>query len=69
MLHGMTTPQLTFVGRSSVARQRTLRLDHQSGSRDAGYRRLSAVILALDVATLAAQLRAQRLASTARQAA
>ncbi|HEV7666503.1 MAG TPA: hypothetical protein VGQ62_23410 [Chloroflexota bacterium] len=63
---------LAIVGRSSAGQPRTLRVKatHASSS-GAAYRRLTLTILRLDVATLAGQLRMQRLGRriTASQAA
>lgn len=58
-----TTPAraLEVVGRSSVAQRRTFRLERHPTSADAAYRRLATVMLRLDVATLADELRAIRL--------
>lgn len=65
MLWPMTTTPargLEIVGRSSAAAQpRTFRLERHATSRDAAYRRLATVIMRLDVATLADELRALRL--------
>jgi hypothetical protein len=52
---------LTIVSRSANGQPRTLRLEPLPGrSREAAYRRLAAVMLRLDVATLANDLRAER---------
>jgi hypothetical protein len=58
-----TTPArgLEIVGRSSAAQPRTFRLERHATSRDAAYRRLATVIMRLDVASLADELRALRL--------
>jgi hypothetical protein len=66
----MTTnlnPMLTVVWRSSRGRPLSARATRRpstlrvSASRDAAYRRFTATVLGLDVATLAAELRAARL--------
>ena len=61
-------PQLTVVGRSSLGSPRTYRLGRTRAAsprldpaRSAAYRRLTAAILGLDVATLGSALRARRL--------
>jgi len=58
-----TTPAhgLAIVGRSAALQPRTFRLERQPTSRDAAYRRLAIVIMRLDVATLADELRGTRL--------
>lgn len=58
-----TTPArgLEIVGRSFAAQPRTFRLERQATSRDAAYRRLATVIMRLDVASLADELRTVRL--------
>jgi hypothetical protein len=58
-----TTRHLAVVGRSTAGQPRTFRLERGGpvGHRDAAYRRLAAVILGLDVANLATELRAARL--------
>jgi hypothetical protein len=52
-----------IVGRAGRRRPRARRLDGPTieARRDAGYRRLAAVMLSLDVATLTAELRSARL--------
>jgi hypothetical protein len=60
----MNTPPahgLAIVGRSSAALPRTFRLERLPTSGDAAYRRLATVIMRLDVASLADDLRATRL--------
>jgi hypothetical protein len=64
----MQQTQLAIVGRSTTGLPRTYRLERQTGpsqptdpERAAAYRRLTAAILGLDVATLGRQLRARRL--------
>jgi hypothetical protein len=59
---------LTVVGRSTVGLPRTYRVNRQrtdsglfDAARNAAYRRLTASILGLDVASLGNQLRASRL--------
>ena len=61
-------PQLMVVGRSSLGSPRTYCLARTSvaspgvdPARSAAYRRLTAAILGLDVATLGSELRARRL--------
>ena len=61
-------PQLMVVGQSSLGSPRTYRLARTSvaspgvdPARGAAYRRLTAAILGLDVATLGSELRARRL--------
>jgi hypothetical protein len=65
------TRTLGIVGRSAFAEPRSARLQSLpvAGSRDAAYRRLTATILGLDVATLAAELSAARLSTPAARAA
>lgn len=56
--------QLAIIGRSPSGQPRTFRLeraDRPASSRDAGYRRLVAAIVGLDVPSLALELRAARL--------
>jgi hypothetical protein len=60
--------QLTTVGRSTEGLPRTYRLEREGSpsrrldpARSAAYRRLTAAILGLDVATLGSHLRARRL--------
>jgi predicted nucleotidyltransferase len=54
---------LAVVGRSPAGAPRTFRLEASTGtSREAAYRRLAASILGLDVASLASELRARRVA-------
>jgi hypothetical protein len=55
------TRGLAIVTRSANGQPRTLRLAPVPASRDAAYRRLATAILRLDVATLGAELRSQRL--------
>lgn len=64
----MTTQgHLAIVGRWSSGPARTYRLrrstDHGQAARNAAYRRLASAMLGLDVATLAAELRAARLSA------
>jgi hypothetical protein len=58
------TRRLAVVGRSAAGQPRTFRLEPLAAacSRDAAYRRLAAVLLGLDVASLATELRQRRLA-------
>jgi hypothetical protein len=61
------TRRLAVVGRSAAGRPRTFRLEpavpaRPAASREAAYRRLAAVLLGLDVASLASELRQRRLA-------
>jgi hypothetical protein len=65
----MTTASLTIVGRSSAGQPRTFRRTRTQVKRNAAYRHLLAVVLGLDVATLATELRAQRLGAHPSQAA
>jgi len=51
---------LAIVAQSSGGLPRTLRLERSSGSREAAYRHLAAVILRLDVTSLGSELRATR---------
>ena len=60
--------RLTIVGRSTEGLPRTYRVERLASpsprldpARSAAYRRLTAAILGLDVATLGSQLRARRL--------
>ena len=58
---------LTVVGRSPTGLPRTYRLESDesiAAARRRAYRRLTAAILQLDVASLAAELRANRLGRT-----
>jgi hypothetical protein len=64
--------RLTVIGHSPAARPRTFRLEPMpevAASRNAAYRRLAAAILALDVPTLAHELRQRRAGETESQAA
>jgi len=60
---GPTPRGMTCIGRSATGRPRTFRLEpviQPSASQNAAYRRLAAVILELDVSTLARELRMAR---------
>jgi hypothetical protein len=63
---GMSATRLAIAD-DAAAQPRTFRLT-QPASREAAYRRLAISILGLDVPTLAAELRATRLASEDRTA-
>jgi hypothetical protein len=61
------TRRLAVVGRSAAGQPRTFRLEpaiqaRPAASREAAYRRLTAVLLGLDVPSLASELRQRRLA-------
>ena len=52
---------LAIVTRSAAGQPRTFRLEPLPTTRNAAYRRLATAILRLDVATLGAELRSQRI--------
>jgi hypothetical protein len=60
---------LAIVAPSAAGLPHIRRLERSSGSPDAAYRHLAAVILRLDVATLGSELRASRLKFSLQQAA
>jgi hypothetical protein len=65
------TRSLSVIGRSAAGPPRTFRLEpgaRPSTGRDAAYRRLAAVVLGVDVPTLALQLRLARSGAAASQA-
>ena len=65
------SPRLAVIGRSAAGQPRTFRLElvsQPAASRDAAHRRLTTVILGLDVPTLARELRTARRRLTLTQA-
>jgi hypothetical protein len=61
--------ELAIVAPSATGLRHTRRLERSSGSQEAAYRYLAAVILRLDVASLGSELRATRLKFSLPQAA